>query len=168
MDPSHAFTRSARTSGRLAPPPGPFGACGTRPGTARGPRAQALAGLLLLAACIAAAPGPARAQAGADCDPAGTQQQMDACAVRDFQAADSRLNIRYRERMESLPQEGRTALRQEQRAWLRARDPGCKEQVRRHEGGSAWPLAFYACLEQATRNRTGELERWREAARPGR
>jgi len=120
----------------------------------RGTRA-CLAALLL--ACFATGPRPAHAQAGADCDPAGNQQQINACAVRAFQQADARLNIRYREAMESLPADRRVALRQRQRDWLRTRDSGCKAETRRYEGGSAWPLAYYACLERTTAQRTGEL-----------
>ena len=100
------------------------------------------------------------AQAGADCDPAGNQQQMNACAVRDFQAADIQLNIRYGEVMNGLAPGQRTALRQQQRGWLKSRDARCKTAVRGSEGGSVWPLVFHACLEKATRARTAEIERW--------
>jgi uncharacterized protein YecT (DUF1311 family) len=116
----------------------------------------AATGAFLLAG-LAAGAGPARAQAGADCDPAGGRQQLNACAVRDFQAADNRLNIRYREAMEALPQDHRIALRREQREWLRARDAGCKEEARTHEGSPDWPACYHACLEKASVRRAVEL-----------
>jgi uncharacterized protein YecT (DUF1311 family) len=44
------------------------------------------------------------------------------CLRRDLAAADAELNRVYRERMAALPPEGRTALRESQRAWLRRYD----------------------------------------------
>ncbi|RZL97868.1 MAG: DUF1311 domain-containing protein, partial [Variovorax sp.] len=74
---------------------------------------QAKAGSLALAVLLAVAgAGLAHAaEAGAPgdagdpsiCRPDGTQQQMNACAVRDYRAADAILNIRYREVMAALP-----------------------------------------------------------------
>ena len=96
-----------------------------------------------------------------DCKPDGNQQQMNACAVRDFRAADAALNIRYGEVMKSLSPQQRTALRTEQRAWLKGRDPGCKTAAKSSEGGSIWPLEFYGCLEQSTRKRTAKLDLWK-------
>lgn len=111
-------------------------------------------------ALFALAPVLALAQAGADCKPDGNQQQLNACAVRDFQAADTRLNIRYSEVMAQLDADGRTRLRHEQREWLRRRDPACKSAARPNEGGSAWPLFFYGCMEKASTERTQALAGW--------
>ncbi|RZM03784.1 MAG: DUF1311 domain-containing protein [Variovorax sp.] len=86
---------------------------------------------------------------------------MNACAVRDYRAADAALNIRYREVMAELPTGPRVALRQAQREWLRRRDPACKTEARSSEGGSIWPLAFYGCLEKSTRDRTTALDAWK-------
>ena len=96
-----------------------------------------------------------------DCKPDGNQQQLNACAVRDFRTADAALNIRYGDVMKSLSPEMRTALRSEQRAWLKGRDPACKSESKLSEGGSIWPLEFYSCLEQSTRKRTAGLDRWK-------
>jgi uncharacterized protein YecT (DUF1311 family) len=106
------------------------------------------------------------AQAAADagaagCDPNGNQQQMNDCAARDFRAADAALNIRYGEVMKTLSPQMRVALRNEQRAWLKGRDPDCKRASKANEGGSIWPLVFNACLEKSTRKRTAELDRWK-------
>jgi uncharacterized protein YecT (DUF1311 family) len=118
----------------------------------------ALASLVLVA-------GGARAVDDADpldCRPDGNQQQMNACAVRDFRRADAALNIRYGEVMESLSPTMRGALRTEQRAWLRARDPGCKRASKASEGGSIWALEFYTCLDRSTRERTAQIDRWKD------
>ena len=96
-----------------------------------------------------------------DCKPDGNQQQMNACAVRDFRAADAALNTHYGEVMKSLSPQMRTALRTEQRVWLKGRDPGCKAASKDSEGGSIWPLEFYSCLEQTTRKRMAKLDFWK-------
>lgn len=96
-----------------------------------------------------------------DCNPNGNQQQMNDCAVRDFRAADAALNIRYGEVMKMLSPQMRVALRNEQRTWLKGRDPVCKRAAKANEGGSIWPLVFNACLEKSTRKRTAELDRWK-------
>ena len=106
----------------------------------------------------------AQAAAGAgpdDCDRNGNQQQMNDCALLDFRAADAVLNIRYGEVMNTLSPQMRVALRTEQRAWLKGRDPACKRAAKANEGGSIWPLVFNACLEKSTRKRTAELDRWK-------
>lgn len=115
-------------------------------------------------ATLALLAGGARAAADAgadDCDPNGNQQQMNACAARDFRAADAALNIRYGEVMKTMSTQMRTALRNEQRAWLKGRDPACKRASKANEGGSMWPLVFNSCLEKSTRKRTAELDRWK-------
>ncbi|RZI89798.1 MAG: DUF1311 domain-containing protein [Variovorax sp.] len=122
----------------------------------RWPHAAA-AFVLLLAGGVHAA-GEASA---IDCKPDGNQQQMNDCALRDYRAADAALNIRYGEVMNALGADARVALRTEQRAWLKRRDPACKREAKASEGGSIWPLVFNACLEKATRKRTAELDRWK-------
>lgn len=121
-------------------------------------RAAVAASAVLLCAAGAQAADDANPQ---DCRPDGNQMQMNACAVRDYRAADVALNIRYGEVMKSLSPQVRTALRNEQRAWLKGRDPGCKTASKGSEGGSIWPLVFYTCLEQSTRERTAALDLWK-------
>ena len=132
---------------------------------ARGKQARGHLMAVAVVACAAfwASPAPAGGPAlTANCRSDGNQQDMNECAMRDFRAADAILNITYGEVMQSLPQQQRTALRTEQRAWLKARDPACKRAARANEGGSIWPLVFYSCLERSTRERTGEIERWKD------
>ena len=118
---------------------------------------------LAIGAAWWAGPAPAANSAPTtQCRSDGTQQDMNECAMRDFRAADAILNITYGEVMQALPQQQRTALRTEQRGWLKARDPACKRAARANEGGSVWPLVFYGCLERSTRERTGEIERWKD------
>jgi len=113
--------------------------------------------------CLALAAGGAHAADAADpfdCNPNGNQQEINACAVRDFHTSDAKLNNRYREVMAALPTDKRMALRQEQREWIKHRDPGCKAQAKPNEGGSIWPLEFYGCLQKITDQRVTALNNW--------
>ena len=49
---------------------------------------------LLLSAALLTSPA-AHAQAGAACQPTGTVAEVNACAVQDFQAADTTIQILY-------------------------------------------------------------------------
>jgi|UniRef100_UPI000D35CBAA uncharacterized protein YecT (DUF1311 family) len=121
-------------------------------------------GAVATVALVASFAGRAQAAEAAepiDCNPNGNQQQMNDCALRDFRAADAALNIRYGEVMKTLSPQMRVALRTEQRAWLKGRDPACKRAAKANEGGSIWPLVFNGCLEKSTRQRTAELDRWK-------
>jgi uncharacterized protein YecT (DUF1311 family) len=74
-------------------------------------------------------------------------------------AANSLLNRTYQEVMRALPEPDRQQLRQEQRVWLKDRDPQCRTAVvgKQHE-----PLAFLQCVLSATEVRTirlGEMQR---------
>lgn len=91
------------------------------------------------------------------CNYSGNQQEMNACAVRDFKTADRSLNDKYKKIMLSLTPEKQQLLRRQQRAWLKQRDPKCKKEARLSEGGSIWPLEFFGCLDSITKQRTKAL-----------
>lgn len=95
------------------------------------------------------------------CKYSGNQQEMNACAVRDYKTADSLLNKRYKVIMSSLPNSKQEILRSQQRNWLKKRDPQCQAEAKDSEGGSIWPLEYYGCLKLSTEQRTKELEAWR-------
>jgi len=119
--------------------------------------------LLLLATLALSASLAAAADTGPQCRYDGNQQEMNACAVRDYKKADAALNGTYKKIIASLSPGDQRALRQEQRDWLRKRDPECKEKVKDSEGGSMWQLEFFDCLQSATKRRTEELAQWRPA-----
>jgi uncharacterized protein YecT (DUF1311 family) len=52
------------------------------------------------------------------CKYKGSQQKMNACAVRDYKAADRAMNDEYKKLMALLPPVEQQFLRQDQRAWL--------------------------------------------------
>ena len=98
--------------------------------------------------------------AALQCKAEGLPQEMNDCAMREFRAADARLNIRYVAVMEALPADRRVALRTDQRDWIRQRDPHCKAQARPSEGGPTWPLVFYKCLAKASADRLEAINGW--------
>ena len=95
------------------------------------------------------------------CNRNGNQQELNACALHDYRKADAALNRSYTQLMQSLPAEKQAELREQQRAWLKARDPQCEKETAESKGGSIWPLEYYGCLEEASEKRTGELSRWK-------
>lgn len=96
-----------------------------------------------------------------ECDYAGNQSQMDACAVRDFEIADRELNVIYKELMGSLPESKQKALQNEQRAWLKERDPKCRTEANDEaEGGSMWPMLYQSCRATTTQARIKALKKW--------
>ena len=115
--------------------------------------------LLLCGSVLAGA--SAWAQAGAACNPQGSTEQVNACAVRDFQAADIALNIRYLETMQALPPEKRPALRQQQNGWIKSRVARCKADHRAQENQPDWPQRYNQCLVQLTTARQTALGEWR-------
>lgn len=94
------------------------------------------------------------------CNYSGNQQELNACALRDFRKADQVLNNEYKKLLGKLGPKQQAALRNEQRAWLKGRDPQCLEAVKDSEGGSIWPMEFNGCLRDATVTRTKEIKQW--------
>lgn len=125
----------------------------------RRPSRMRIAYCISLVAMVGSTAAPA-GESSIQCKYDGTQQEMNACAVRDYKAADELLNIKYRQTLSVLSPETQQQLRQEQRTWLKQRDPQCKAQAKASEGGSIWPLEFYGCLQAITEQRTREFERW--------
>ena len=72
-----------------------------------GPRAAALA----LALCLVGQ--AAWAQAGGACRPGRTVDETNACAVRDYQEADTAIQIQYGDVMRALSAHERPGLRQD-------------------------------------------------------
>lgn len=95
-----------------------------------------------------------------ECNYEGTQAQMNACAIRDFNTADAELNLVYKKLIRSLTPEDGSKIREEQRAWLKQRDPLCKKEADGDaEGGSMWPVLYNSCREQLTKVRILQLQK---------
>ena len=95
-------------------------------------------------------------------DPAyESQAKQNACAELRYRAADLELNRAYKTLVAQLPSKDLPRLRAEQRAWLKALEPGCSEPLGpRHQAGNMWAMEFYDCLAQATAHRTKALAKW--------
>ena len=119
-----------------------------------------LMGMLALA-CTAAS-----AQAGADCRPSGSVAETNACAVQDFQAADTTIAVLYSDVMRALAAHERPQLRQEHSAWQRARTLHCKQATKTTEQQSDGPRVYHECLTRETKARRQGLMRWLSADPP--
>ena len=110
--------------------------------------------------------GPVWAQ-DVDCNAAETQTEMTFCAEQDWNDADAALNEAYQGAMAYLKQidadlaaedrGGVDFLRQAQRDWISFRDNACAAEAYPMHGGSAEPMAIYACRARLTRERAEAL-----------
>ena len=123
-------------------------------------------GKYTLAAMVLASSASAQAQAGADCVPGGTVQQTNACAIKDFQQADSDHQILYGDVMRSLSAHERPALRKEQSEWSRQRITQCKQSTKAFEAQADWPSRYHQCLIQQIKARDSILKRWLHQGAP--
>jgi uncharacterized protein YecT (DUF1311 family) len=96
------------------------------------------------------------------CNENGSTQESNACVYDELDAADRELNKTYQSTLSSLPKSAQNALRADQRKWLKARDPQCKEDTKDMEGTTGWVSEFYGCVASATRERTQQLKAWKD------
>ena len=113
-----------------------------------------------LVGMLALACTPAFAQAGAACRPSGSLAETNACAVQDFQAADTTIAVLYSDVMRALAAHERPQLRQEHTAWQRERATRCKQTQRSNESQPQWPRLYHECLTAETQARRKGLMRW--------
>ena len=109
---------------------------------------------------------PAFAQAGEACRPGGTVAQVNACAIQDFQTADTTIAVLYSDVMRALSAHERPQLRQEHSAWQRARTAQCKKATRAAEAQPDGPRLYHECLTRETQARRQGLMRWLSADTP--
>ena len=115
------------------------------------------AGGWLLVVVLASASGTALAQAGAACVPGGTPEQVNACALRDFQTADTEMGMAYSGVMQALSGAERQQLRREHSSWMQERNAGCKQTTRAFEQQADGPRRYHECLTQKTQERRQAL-----------
>ena len=116
--------------------------------------------LCLLAGSSSASAQKKKGQATKDpCPGAYTQYDMNACAHREFQAADAALNRAYDQLSSRLDEGRRAKLKEAELAWLKYRDGNCEFVSSEYEGGTMRPMAHSFCLADVTRARTTELKR---------
>ncbi|ART55221.1 hypothetical protein CBP36_09175 [Acidovorax carolinensis] len=117
-------------------------------------------------ALLALQAGGAWAQAGAACRPGGNVAEVNACAVQEFQAADTTIAVLYADVMRALAAHERPQLRLEHSAWLRERTTRCKQATRTTEQQPDGPRLYHECLTHATQQRRQGLMRWLSADTP--
>ena len=81
---------------------------------------------LITLTLAAAAWMAATATARAECAPDAAAAEVTKCLADDLRASDKRINAVYKLLMENKDEAGKLALRDEQRAWLKARDKTCQ------------------------------------------
>jgi uncharacterized protein YecT (DUF1311 family) len=113
---------------------------------------------LICAAAAMFAASPAQA-AGANCDNAVTQFDLDECTGKDYQAADAELNRVYTRLMSQYDEQNRALLRQAERDWIKYRDSTCEHETAESAGGTMHPMLVNGCLAEKTRSRTQELRK---------
>lgn len=97
-------------------------------------------------------------QSADPCTDAASQQELNACAVEQFEKAEAELNRTYRRIASRLGPRHRADLRQSQRAWLKYRDLNCKAESG-FRSGSLAPAVQAFCLQSSNASRTKELLR---------
>ncbi|QNP48956.1 lysozyme inhibitor LprI family protein [Diaphorobacter aerolatus] len=106
------------------------------------------------------------AQAGADCVPGGTAAEVNACAVKRFQEADTALNIYYGDVMTALSAHERPQLRQDQKNWQRTRREYCNRHNRGKESRPEWVQLYHDCMVKVTQSRRIALSQWLHTGNP--
>ncbi|MGP1681705.1 MAG: lysozyme inhibitor LprI family protein [Giesbergeria sp.] len=108
----------------------------------------------------------AHAQADATCRRSGSVAETNACAVQDFQAADATIAVLFADVTRALAAHERPQLRQEHRAWQRARTEQCKKATLATEQQPDGPRIYHECLTRETQARRQGLIRWLSADSP--
>ena len=104
-----------------------------------------------------------------DCDNALSTYEMNACADKDFVAADALLNAAYQKALKAVPglasekpydeKSWTDALRISQRTWVAFRDAECKDHIAMFWGGGTGATAqIIGCMTTKTKERTKELQ----------
>jgi uncharacterized protein YecT (DUF1311 family) len=108
----------------------------------------------ILMGCLWAAPGRADKQ---DCTEAVSTAEMQTCANRLFQEADTELNQVYRQLIAQLSTQRKAQLKASQQAWIAFRDKNAAFAAGVAEGGSMASLVEVTELTAMTRSRTEQL-----------
>jgi uncharacterized protein YecT (DUF1311 family) len=93
-------------------------------------------------------------------DRATSQADISACADADYKAADTELNMVYRQLEQRLSDaDTRRRLVAAQRAWVTFRDSECQFMSSAAQAGSAYPTVVSGCLADLARKRVADLRR---------
>jgi uncharacterized protein YecT (DUF1311 family) len=93
-----------------------------------------------------------------DCKKAAVQMELNACADREFESWDGKLNALYRTLIKNADLKDQALLKAAERSWLSFRDSECAFETSDSEGGSIHPMEYSNCLTEKTRARIAELK----------
>lgn len=85
----------------------------------------------------------------------GVTPAMAQCIADEIKVQDERLNAAYRSAMDKRDEAGKTALRDEERAWIKARDAKCNALA---QGGSIDRIEIPSCTLSETVRRRVKLQ----------
>lgn len=88
------------------------------------------------------------------------QQQVNQCALQDYQDADKQLNSAWnvvKQHMDGISATAGNALLDGQRGWIAYRDGQCNAKAAKFTGGSIEPYIANSCKANFTRKRILEL-----------
>ncbi|MGF7148699.1 uncharacterized protein YecT (DUF1311 family) [Sphingomonas zeicaulis] len=85
----------------------------------------------------------------------GVTPAMAQCIADEIKVQDERLNAAYRSAMDKRDEAGKTALRDEERAWIKARDAKCDALA---QGGSIDRIEIPSCVLNETIRRRVKLQ----------
>lgn len=85
----------------------------------------------------------------------GVTSAMAQCIADEIDVQDARLNAAYRSAMDKRDEAGKIALRDEERAWIKARDTKCDALA---QGGSIDAIQIPACVLNETIRRRVKLQ----------
>lgn len=87
----------------------------------------------------------------------GTQADMNQAKSETFERWDDALNEIYKELQQQLSEREMSALKEEQRDWMKQRDQIAEEKSKEAEGGTLEPFLYASALADLTKDRSYEL-----------
>ena len=98
------------------------------------------------------------AQAATDCDSLQGTAEMSECNGIEFKKADDELNAVYGKLLKILDSEGKSRLKESQRAWLNYRDSNANFRADINRGGNWEPIRGTEAKTEMTMQRAKELK----------
>lgn len=90
---------------------------------------------------------------------ARTIENMNECSLENFHHYDKQLNFFYKYALKRLNPDKKIELREEQRTWIKKRDPYCKEEAdKQAEDEAFWTMKYEDCRGRLTEKRVEELK----------
>lgn len=87
----------------------------------------------------------------------GTQADMNQAKSETFERWDDALNEIYKELQQQLSEREMSALKEDQRDWMKQRDQIAEEKSKEAEGGTLEPFLYASALADLTKDRSYEL-----------